>query len=199
MRPLKRIRNHTRATYAILVRSSRVWKYKILSNCDNITGIPSRLQPVLMVGKGKIIFGKNVQFGFAPSPLYYDGICYLEVRNENSQIVFGNNVIANNGFKVICEKSSIRIDDNTLIGVNVEIIDSDFHEINPNKRNSGKHKAASVHIEENVFIGSNVKICKGVSIGKNSVIANSSVVFNSVPENSIVKGNPAKVISTINE
>ena len=32
---------------------------------------------------------------------------------------------------------------------------------------------------------------KGVTIGKNSVIANGSVVFDDVPENSIVRGNPA--------
>ena len=32
---------------------------------------------------------------------------------------------------------------------------------------------------------------KGVTIGGNSVIANGSVVFDDVPENSIVRGNPA--------
>lgn len=52
-------------------------------------------------------------------------------------------------------------------------------------------KSKDVIINDNVFIGSKVSIMKGVTIGKNSVIANGSVVFDDVPENSIVRGNPA--------
>ena len=84
-----------------------------------------------------------------------------------------------------------------FVGTNVEIIDSDFHNLDPNLRNSGNHKCKPVKIGRNVFVGSNVKILKGVTIGENSVIANGSVVVKDIPANVIVAGNPASVIKEI--
>ncbi|MFC3884783.1 hypothetical protein ACFOU2_15440 [Bacillus songklensis] len=40
-------------------------------------------------------------------------------------------------------------------------------------------------------------ITPGVTIGKNSMVAAGSIVTKSVPERSVVAGNPAKVISTV--
>ncbi|MBY0145903.1 acyltransferase [Neobacillus niacini] len=60
-------------------------------------------------------------------------------------------------------------------------------------------KVGSITIEDNVFIGARALIMPGVTIGKNSIVAAGSIVTKSVPENSIVAGNPAKVISTTNE
>lgn len=60
-------------------------------------------------------------------------------------------------------------------------------------------KVGPITIEDNVFIGARALIMPGVTIGKNSIVAAGSIVTKSVPENSIVAGNPAKVISTTNE
>ena len=49
----------------------------------------------------------------------------------------------------------------------------------------------------NVFIGMNATILKGVDIGDNVVIGASSVVTKDVPADSVVVGNPARVISDI--
>lgn len=51
-----------------------------------------------------------------------------------------------------------------------------------------------VIIEDDVWIGSNVIILPGVIIGKGTVIGASSVVSKSIPEYSVVVGNPAKII-----
>ncbi|WP_251026745.1 MULTISPECIES: hypothetical protein [unclassified Bacillus (in: firmicutes)] len=40
-------------------------------------------------------------------------------------------------------------------------------------------------------------IMPGVTVGKNSIVAAGSIVTESVPEGSIVAGNPAKIISSI--
>lgn len=51
-----------------------------------------------------------------------------------------------------------------------------------------------IEIMDNVFIGLGAIIMPGVKIGPNAVIAAGSIVTKDVPPNSIVGGNPAKVI-----
>jgi len=50
-------------------------------------------------------------------------------------------------------------------------------------------------IEEDVWIGPNSSVINGITIGKGSLIGIGSVVIKSVPPNSTVFGNPAKIIS----
>lgn len=80
------------------------------------------------------------------------------------------------------------------MGVNVTILDSDFHSLDPvarlNKR-PGMNKA--VIIGANVFIGNNVLILKGATIGDNSVVAAGSVVSKDIPSNVIAAGNPCEI------
>ena len=52
-------------------------------------------------------------------------------------------------------------------------------------------------IEDNVWIGTNVTIAKGVQIGAHSVVAAGSVVHRSMPPYSLIAGNPARRVSTI--
>jgi len=60
-------------------------------------------------------------------------------------------------------------------------------------------KIGNITIEDNVFIGARALIMPGVTIGKNSIVAAGSIVTKSIPEGTIVAGNPAKIISTINQ
>ncbi len=76
-------------------------------------------------------------------------------------------------------------------------MDSDFHlPWPPEMRNTypGTEHDFDVTIGENVWIGAKCLILKGVTIGNNAVIAAGSVVTRSVPENTLVGGNPARVI-----
>lgn len=54
-------------------------------------------------------------------------------------------------------------------------------------------------IKDNVYIGSSAIILPGVTIGCNTMIGAGSVVTKSVPDNTVVAGNPAKVIASIAE
>jgi maltose O-acetyltransferase len=169
-----------------------------LSDNSHIEGQKPQIRtPTLFIGKGKIRFKNNVNLGYFPSPYYYDGQIYIESRNKDSLIEFGSNVMINNNFRIICDKSRISIGDSVLIGTNVEILDSDFHEVDPNNRNSGNYICKPVYIKDNVFIGNNVTILKGVSIGTNSIVANGSLVLNSFPDNVIIGGVPAKIIGNL--
>lgn len=175
----------------------RILKYKLLSNCKNIIGKPIYNQPALLVGNGAIEFGKNVTLGYIQSPHVYNGYGYIDARKKNSKIVLGDNVLINNNVIIISEGEGIEIGAQTLIGLNVEIIDSNFHDLHPERRISGMPKTAKVTIGKNVFIGSNVKILKGVTIGDNSIIANGTVVTKTIPANVIAGGNPAVIIQSI--
>lgn len=52
-------------------------------------------------------------------------------------------------------------------------------------------------VGNNVYIGSHSAILPGVTIGDNVIIGGKAVVTKSVPANSIVVGNPAKVVGSL--
>ena len=57
------------------------------------------------------------------------------------------------------------------------------------------YSKGEVVIEDNVWIGDKATILPGVTIGRNSIVGANSVVTKPVPPNSVVAGNPARVIS----
>lgn len=174
----------------------RILKYKSLSTCVQVSGYPKLYHPLLLNGKGKISFGKNVQIGVVNSPNYYSHYSYFEARSSESEISIGNNVSINNNCSIEAV-SKITIHENVLIGINCSILDNDGHSLEIDNRLSGIPKSAEIVIEKNVFIGDNVTILKGVTIGENSVIGNGSIVTKSIPANVIAVGNPAKITKEI--
>ncbi len=54
-------------------------------------------------------------------------------------------------------------------------------------------------IKKNAKIGGNVTLTPGITIGENSLIGAGAVVTRDIPPNSVVVGNPARVIKTIDE
>ncbi|WP_166967625.1 acyltransferase [Yeosuana marina] len=181
--------------YYLFVKT-RILKYKLLSD-NQFTGFKPKLNsPVLFSGEGEIILGDNINFGYAQSALYYSHYSYIEARTKTSRIEIGNNVVINNNFNIVSMKH-IEIQDNCTIGINFSVIDSDFHHIDPIKRNAINPPSKSVKIGKNVFIGNNVTILKGVIIGDNVVIGNGSLVSSSIPINTVVAGNPARIIKTL--
>jgi maltose O-acetyltransferase len=172
----------------------RVWKYRLLSSCPHVSGAPIALQPVLFVGAGRIVLGESVQFGWKRSPLFYTGYCHVEAAGEQAVIEIGDRTEINNNSMLKSEGAGIRIGANGLFGAHIEIFDSNFHDLHPQRRHGGTPKMAPVDIGENVFMGMSVKVLKGVTIGADSVIGAGSIVSASIPAGVIAAGNPARIV-----
>ncbi len=130
---------------------------------------------------------KNVDKSFRLFPPFY--------TDCGKNITVGKNVFINSGCK-FQDQGGIFIDDGCLIGHNV-IITTLNHDISPSKRQALHPKP--VKIGKNVWIGASVTILPGVSVGDNAIIGAGSVVVKDVPKNTVVVGNPAKVIKHITE
>lgn len=106
---------------------------------------------------------------------------------------------------IICAES-VTIGDDVLISWGCQIVDHDSHALLWRDRASdvrdwhGGAKdwstvpVAPVVIGNRVWIGFNALVLKGVHVGDGAVIAAGSVVTRDVPANSLVGGNPARVI-----
>lgn len=108
----------------------------------------------------------------------------------------GRNVFINQNC-TFYDLGGIEIADDVLIGPNVSIITSS-HPIEPAQRRNGVI-ASPIVIEKNVWIAAGATIIGGVTVGENSVVAAGSVVTQDVPPNTLVAGNPARVVRSIGD
>ena len=60
-------------------------------------------------------------------------------------------------------------------------------------------KVATIEIGNHVFVGNGTILMPGIKIGNNVVIGAGSVVTKSIPSNSVVAGNPARILCTFDE
>ena len=150
-----------------------------------------------MLGEGTISFGREVEFGWPTSMLFYSGYCHIEASTPESTIEFGDGVQVNNNAFIKSEGPGIRIGANALIGSCVEILDSDFHDLHPERRRGGQPQMGAVELGENVFVGDGAKILKGVTHRRSLGDRAGSVVTKSIPAGVIAAGNPARVIGDV--
>ncbi|WCM26957.1 sugar O-acetyltransferase [Sphingomonas sp. QA11] len=134
------------------------------------------------------LIGSKVDDGFSLIPPFYT------TGGENIRV--GRNVFINQNC-TLYDLGGIDIGDDVMIGPNVSIITSG-HPVEPSRRRDGVI-AKPVVIERNVWIAAGATIIGGVTVGENAVVAAGSVVTRDVPRNSLVGGNPARVIRSIGD
>ena len=92
------------------------------------------------------------------------------------------------------DRGGITIGSGVFIAPKVNLVTLN-HDQDPENRSATIAKP--VVINDNVWIGIGATICPGVTVGRGSIVAAGAVVTKDVPENTVVGGNPAKIIKTI--
>jgi acetyltransferase-like isoleucine patch superfamily enzyme len=134
------------------------------------------------------LVGTKVDDSFLLIPPFY--------ATGGNETRIGRNVFINQNC-TFYDLGGIDIADDVMIGPNVSIITSG-HPLEPSERRSvtiGK----PIVIDRNVWIAAGATIIGGVTIGESSVVAAGSVVTKDVPANTLVGGNPARVIRGVRD
>jgi UDP-2-acetamido-3-amino-2,3-dideoxy-glucuronate N-acetyltransferase len=85
--------------------------------------------------------------------------------------------------------TGVTIEDNVFIAPGV-IFANDKH-----PKAHGEWTLLPIHVKAGASIGSGAVILPGLTIGKNALVGAGSVVTKNVPDNAVVAGNPARVLS----
>lgn len=166
----------------------------MLANVQRAMAITARLNRLTFDDADEIralfseLIGQQVDESFLLIPPFYTA--------GGDEIRVGRNVFINQNC-TLYDLGGLHIADDVMIGPNVSLITAG-HPLEPSRRRAvtiGK----PIVIERNVWIAAGATIIGGVTVGENSVIAAASVVTRDVPANTLVAGNPARVIRSIAE
>ncbi len=127
-----------------------------------------------------------------PDTIFDDEI----ITNRPENIFIGSRVFI--GKRVIIDAyGKIEIGDDCSIAADCKIISGNHSAADINiPINKQGYDIKDIKIENNVWLGFNVLIMPGVRLGSGTIVGAGSVVTKSFPNNSIIAGNPAKLINS---
>ena len=140
-------------------------------------------------GPGRVAIGDNVTVngsGHPVTPFTHD---------RNAVISIGSDSFIN-GARFGCVKE-IRVGPRAILA-DCRLMDSDFHSVHADRwSDEAPVESEPIIIEANVWVAASAAVLKGVCIGENSVVGFGSVLTSSVPADSLVAGNPGKVVGRV--
>jgi acetyltransferase-like isoleucine patch superfamily enzyme len=134
----------------------------------------------------------------------------LLIYKYGGKITIGNNTYVGDGSR-IWSGEKITIGNDVLIAHNVNIIDTQAHELDSCERsqryldligqgpwaNKGSIETKAITIQNKAWISFNAIILKGVTIGEGAIVAAGSVVTKDVAPYTMVAGNPAVFVKNV--
>lgn len=112
---------------------------------------------------------------------------------RGNKVKIGRNVVIMNN-SLFMAAGGITIDDDVMVAANAQLI-SNNHDLYDHQVLTCK----PVHLKRNCWIGAGATILPGVTVGENAVVAAGAVVTKNVEPNTIVGGNPAKIIRRLSD
>lgn len=103
-----------------------------------------------------------------------------------SDVIIGNNVTVKSGVYIW---DGTRIEDNVFIGPNATLTNDPMP-----RSKKYPEKFSGITLKKGCSIGANATILPGITIGENAMVGAGAVVTKDVPANTVVVGNPAKII-----
>jgi acetyltransferase-like isoleucine patch superfamily enzyme len=137
-------------------------------------------------------------------------VCYVRCRGDRVAYLryLGTRIgescsIYTNPHNFGTEPWLIEVGDNVTLGQGVLLVTHDgtsriFRDRLPGMNPFG-NRFGTIVIHDNCFIGNNAILLPGIEIGPDSAVGAGSVVTATVPPHTIVAGNPAKPIKTLDE
>jgi len=153
--------------------------YLIKFGCKISPKAEVELSPLLKIGRGTQISS------------------FTKIKASDGVLNIGKDVSIGTSCSLSADSGGVFIGAYTMIGSNTTIIGNSYKYNKLDVPVCLQEKTSKgIHIDENVWIGAGCVIIDGAHIGKNVIVAPNSVVSSKVPDNTIVQGNPAKVVFT---
>jgi acetyltransferase-like isoleucine patch superfamily enzyme len=160
---------------------------------DFIINPTQNITPDVMIGEGVKIFNFVNLYGCSIGDNTKVGT-FVEIQKNAS--IGANCKVSSHTF--ICE--GVTIEDEVFVGHNVTFINDRFPRSTTEDgtiQTEADWHCETTLIKRRVSIGSSATLLCGVTVGENAIIGAGSVVTKDVPANTIVAGNPARVIRKI--
>jgi acetyltransferase-like isoleucine patch superfamily enzyme len=193
-----------RGCYAlhVFVRESVIWAKRFFwtdplfrSQCEAV-GAGLRIEDLpYILGSGRIVLGDRVRLS-GRSTLAFG----RPVDGKLPELVIGDGTFVGHGCAFHAGRS-IRIGRHCLFATGAAVYDLDGHPLDAARRRAGEPSPpddiAPVVVGDDVWVGNGAIILKGVTVGDRAVVAARSVVTKDVPPDTVVAGNPARVVKEL--
>ena len=120
-----------------------------------------------------------------------DGPCKITLEGNSTLYIGRNSGIR--GVTFVAKDANITVGRNCMFSYDVTVRNNDSHKVLDQDGNV-TNLAQDIVIGDHVWLCERSTILKGVTIGNDSVIAYGAIVTKDCPPNSIMAGNPARVV-----
>ena len=112
-----------------------------------------------------------------------------------SNLYVGERFYANTGC-VVLDCGQVTIGDRVLLGPYVQLL-AVSHPLDAAERASGLERAEPIELGDDTWLGGGAIVLGGVTVGARAVVGAGSIVTKDVPPDTLVAGNPARPVRTL--